>query len=333
MNHTAKFFIILLLWIPLSVYADGAFIFCDKDINDTSHPFHRNNLQDLIPEDLKPGEAKDVYTQFLSRYESQLTEQQASMPLVKKFIALQKEILAGTKSANLGFSRDEDDNSIEILSSGSKDIMDVPCRDSDEDYLKDIAFLVVAYRNVHNGSWSVIRDATTRQIQFLEQQYYEWYKNGLPMWPLETYVNGKFLDESDAVKPKKWQLVVLRPSIGLGLNTHNAFGESKAEATLGIEPIGYLKYTKDNYSAYWGVSLLVTGGDDVGFGYGVLARYNNYVLGITRREDNEKYGVSNNDAYLFIGVDLYKMIHEKEDRFREFKQKVNANIKKHLPNL
>ena len=183
---------------------------------------------------------------------------------------------------------------------------------------------------MHDASWETLRGAVSRQIELRDQQYTDWFTNGLPMWPLETWANGKLLDKSDAIKPKDWQLVVVRPTVGLGVNSTDGIRDTKPEMTLAIEPIGYVKYTKKDYSSYWGVSFLMTAGDDHGIGYGALARYNNYVLGIVkRRNDNLALGVKGDDLYVFIGFDLYELVHKKQEEFRYFKGKVRENLEKY----
>lgn len=316
----------LLLWLPLSAYADEPIKLCDKDLTDTEHQFHPSKLKTIIPDDLKPDEAKGVYIQFFDSYGSQLTDSQKTLPLVEKFIALQKDIINSKKSANLSL-KPNFDGDVE-LSSGADKVADIPCGDRDKDYLIDIAYLATAYKLTHDGSWSEVRSAVTKKISYLGQQYEDWFNNGLPMWPQETWFNGLFLDESDAVKPNKYQYVLLRPSVGLGLNAAHSFDETKTNLTLGIEPVGYVRYMKDDYSEYWGVSLLITSGDDAGVGYGILGRYNSFVLGILRHDENKELGISKDDNYLFIGVDLFNLINEKENQFKEFKKKVKDNKRK-----
>lgn len=307
--------------------AQEKILLCDKDIYDTSHPFYWNNLKSIVPDNLGPGEANKVYGEIFHRYMLSLGQEAKQQAFVKKFIKLQQNIIAGVTSANLSMKPGLD--GVE-LSSGSEIVGTVPCQDKDKPYLVTIKYVTIAYKKVHDASWETLRGAVSRQIELRDQQYTDWFTNGLPMWPLETWANGKLLDKSDAIKPKDWQLVVVRPTVGLGVNSNDGIRDTKPEMTLAIEPIGYVKYTKKDYSSYWGVSFLMTAGDDHGIGYGALARYNNYVLGIVkRRKDNLALGVKGDDLYVFIGFDLYELVHKKQEEFRYFKGKVRENLEKY----
>ena len=320
--------LLALLLLPLWVLADEtineaineAITVCDRNISNPEHPFYATQLKPLIPADLSPSNVQEVYKQFLQLYRQQLQNHQKQLPLVKHFLELQQNISGeNPELANLSITRSFDG---EELSSGATKVFDIPCADIDKDYLIDIIYLSLAYQRTHSDSWGAIRAATTRQIISLGQLYENWFQNGLPMWPQETWFNGLFLDDSDAIKPVRHQYVLFRPNAGLGFNTRHSFEESKTEATLGIEALGYVRYINNDYSNYWGISALITTGDDVGLGYGLLARYNNYALGITRRNDKPELGISEDDIYLFIGIDLYKMLHEKNEQFQGYKMKI-----------
>ncbi len=317
------FFAVLCFAAPVA--AQEPILLCDQDIYDAGHPFFWTQLQKIVPEHLGPGEAGAVYDELFKRYAMTLSVEDKQRPFVQSFMALLGEVRLSLKSANLSMKPGFDG---EELSSGSEPVDAVPCQDKDAPYLITIKYLTIAYKKVHDASWETLRGATTRRIMHLDQRYADWFENGLPMWPLETWVNGKLLGASDAEEPKFWQLVVLRPTAGLSVNTSESYDEVKTQAALAIEPLGYVRYIASDYSKYWGASLLLTTGDDAGIGYGILGRYNNYVLGAVMREDYPATGVSSEDVYLFFGYDLYTLLHDKKDHFRGFKGKVRTHLEK-----
>jgi hypothetical protein len=141
-------------------------------------------------------------------------------------------------------------------------------------------------------------------------------ENGLPMWPWELWLNGKRLGASDWEPLFKTQWVLARPSVGVEINTRNR-AEGNLEASVGIEPIGFVRYLRDDYTEWWGASLLVTSSTREGLGLGALLRWNRYVLGVTRHES----GVAGEPGsrFVFLGVELYDALNRKRDDFEEWK--------------
>ena len=302
---------------------------CKKDITDANHPFYWENIKKYVPDNLGPGDTVEIYSKFHRLYLNSLTIKSENLSkeqrnFINIFNKLQEDIIKGERVANITIRPGDDGFE---LNSGAELVFDnVPCKDIDLPYFRDIAYMAIAYQRVHFNSWETLMGTASRRILHLSEQYKNWFNNGLPMWPQETYFNGLLLDESDAVEAKKWQLVVIRPSIGLGINTNDSLDKNKPEATLGIEPIGFVKYIKSDYSKYWGLSMLLSFGDDVGTGYGLLARYNKYTFGLTRRSKDLSNGITDDNIYLFVGFDLYDLFHDKKDKFQGYKKKVRENI-------
>lgn len=142
--------------------------------------------------------------------------------------------------------------------------------------------------------------------------------NGLPMWPWELAINSWGEDYADLLKgAPRWQWVVMRPSAGLEIFWPSR-KQAQLEASVAVEPIGFVRYTDlESYKEWWGVSALVTlGSADNGVGLGGLIRYNNYALGIVKREDID-------DAYVFLSFDLYEQVRETRVRVDEAKAKLD----------
>jgi len=139
-------------------------------------------------------------------------------------------------------------------------------------------------------------------------------KNGLPMWPWELWANGKRLPESDAEPLFRSQWILLRPTAGMAVDTRSR-AEGDLQASVGIEPVGFIRYRGEDYSAWWGVSLLVTTSSKSGVGLGALLRWNNFVLGATRNQGQQP-GQSDSTV-VFIGVDLYDFLNKQRAELKD----------------
>lgn len=316
--------LLLTIAAPLEAIGDESTVICGSDISGHQSPFKWQLIQDDVPIYLAPGKAKIIYQQFLNSYRENLTLDDAKRDEARSFISLQESIISGKDSAQLSIKAGP--MSGDELLSGHKTIFPIHCEDIDENYLIDISYLAIAYKKVHDASFEVLRDAANNTIQLRNRQYQDWFDNGLPMWPQETWLNGLLLDESDAEIPAKHQWVVFRPSLGLGGNLNDGFSEGNLDATLGVEIGGFVRYRSDDYSKYWGLSVLATLGEDAGVGYGLLLRYNDYVFGYNKRKKDASLGIGDDNEYLYIGYDLYKLVHDKKDEFREYKRKVREII-------
>ncbi len=144
-------------------------------------------------------------------------------------------------------------------------------------------------------------------------EYHRFMTKGMPMWPWELAINGWGESYEDLLKrAPKWQWVVARPSAGFEVYWPNR-KQANLEASIGIEPIGFIRYTDDSYKNWWGVSTLVTlGTDDQGVGLGGLIRYKNYSLGIVKRKDID-------DHFLFFSIDLYDKLRTEKIKIKEAK--------------
>ncbi len=165
----------------------------------------------------------------------------------------------------------------------------------------------------------------SKQVSVRADEYEGYLKDGLPMWPWELAVNGWGQDYKDLfTEAPRWQWVVARPSAGLELVWPNR-KEANLEASLGIEPLGFVRYTDKNFRNWWGLStLVVLGTDDNGAGLGGLIRYNNYSLGIVKREDID-------DIYLFLSFDLYGKLGDTQSRISEAEEELEQLKESWMP--
>lgn len=163
------------------------------------------------------------------------------------------------------------------------------------------------------------------QVVTLEATYDKYLFDGFPMFPWEAAVNSWFLtDKRIANGPPRSQLVFLHPAAGLVASTAKD-AKSDTGATLSIEPLGWVRYTKD-YRHWMGVSLLAVFPGDRDPGYGVVFNYDMFKLGVTWHDD--KTG-EHDGAAVFVGVDLYKFLGDKYrdyDGYRDRVKEIKAAI-------
>jgi hypothetical protein len=164
------------------------------------------------------------------------------------------------------------------------------------------------------------------EIGRLDKNYTAYFRDGLPMWPWEAWINGFGTNvELDIGKPVAGQWVVLRPGVGMEINTASR-DKADAQLSLGIEAIGYVWYPDSdagNYTRYHGLSILTTVRSEPGLGYGILYRYGQYNLGVVRRYGQER------DTAVFLGIDLYRFLGDKtatDAALDKAKTKVNKAI-------
>lgn len=132
--------------------------------------------------------------------------------------------------------------------------------------------------------------------------------NGFPMWPWETWINGLDIDfdTKDPAPAPRHQWIFLRPSLSPALK-FDGNDDSELEAGFVIEPVGFVHYTKDDYSSWIGISPMVTITNSNGIGYGGLLRYGNWQLGAAYHDDDS-------DVLLYVSVDLYDYVVGKDKR-------------------
>lgn len=140
--------------------------------------------------------------------------------------------------------------------------------------------------------------------------------NGLPMWPWELWLNGKRLGASDWEPLFRTQWVLLRPGAGIEINTRSR-PEGNLEASVAIEPVGFVRYLGNNYSEWWGASLLATSSTRAGIGLGALVRWNRYVLGVTRHESSVPD--ESGSYFVFFGFELYDLVNQKRGELDAWK--------------
>ena len=139
-------------------------------------------------------------------------------------------------------------------------------------------------------------------------------KNGLAMWPWELWLNGLRLSEKDADPLFRTQWVVLRPSAGIEIDLRSQ-ASADLQASVMLEPLGFVRYRGDSYAHWWGASLVVTSSTNRGAGVGALLRWDNYVIGLTRHKGE---GSEPDSTFLMVGVDLYDLVNKKRTELKDW---------------
>ncbi len=325
LTRNLKLLFVLFLFSPMLAAQGDAILLCDVDISDRDSLFKWQSVEKDVPLYLYPNGAEMLYQRLLDQYIRKLSFDDQRRSEIKQFIELQKTIISKQAPALLALKPNPFSGEWELLN-GANQVFPIDCDDVNQDYLIDIYYLALSYKKINDASFEIFREAASATIQQRNLQYRNWFDNGLPMWPQETWFNGLLLGKSDAEKPARHQWVIFRPSVGLGVNSSDGLSNGNVDATLGIEIGGFVRYLNNDYSNYWGLSVLATLGEDAGVGYGLLLRYDDYVLGYTHRGEDAASGIGSDSEYFYIGYDLYKLVHDNKDRFSQYRQKIRQSI-------
>lgn len=158
-------------------------------------------------------------------------------------------------------------------------------------------------------------------IARLEKQLDKYLFEGFPMFPWEAFVNGLMLDKSIVNGPPRDVLVLMHPASGI-VGSVGSDTDSDIDGVLSVEPLGWIRYSQD-YSSWYGVSLMAVFPTDRNAGYGVALNYNNFKLGVTWHDDDT--GV-HEGAAVFFGMDLYQLLSREKRNYQNYLNSVKAAL-------
>lgn len=188
------------------------------------------------------------------------------------------------------------------------------------DELRYIANAIEAY-----GRSQVADFMTTAKNEAKEKmaQYDRYLFDGFPLYPWEAAVNGWFLADDEIMSgPPAKQLVLLHPSLGAELRA-SSLRDSRADVSLALEPLGFIRYTPGSHHRSWsGFSLLTTFRRDMGIGLGFAARYQNFLAGVVWHDDDGNNRPFDSRPFVFVGLDLYQFAGEKLRRYDAIQERV-----------
>jgi len=165
--------------------------------------------------------------------------------------------------------------------------------------------------------------ALNNGLAVIEQEYDKYLFEGFPMFPWEAAVNGWLLtDNRIANGPPRWQLAVLHPSAGVvGNVASNTDGD--IGASLLIEPIGVVRYTRD-YKHWYGLSVMASFPFDRDPGIGFAMTYDQFKLGVTWHDDPDgRY----DGAAVVLGIELYQFVGRQHKKYDGYKKQVDDGYK------
>lgn len=164
---------------------------------------------------------------------------------------------------------------------------------------------------------------TAAQIGNLEELYDKYLFEGFPMFPWEAWANGKLLaTDKIAGGPPRNAMVLLHPGAGV-VSSIESDSRTDAGATLSVEPFGWIWYS-DDYSKWWGVSLLAVLPSDRNTGGGIALNYNNFKLGVTWHDDD---GAEHDGLGIFLGVDFMQFLGEKQRKYEGYKKELDEALR------
>ncbi len=189
--------------------------------------------------------------------------------------------------------------------------LQIPCStfqaEASPSYDQAISYALDAMKRV--GSDDTLKVAQRTAYAEANRTYLSYERmlfEGLPMWPWEMWLNGKLIPDNFSQPAPLYQLAFFRPNVSPALK-FDGVEDSDLDYGFTLEPIGYVSYTDSSYKSWWGVSSLVTVTDDNGIGYGALARWDQFTLGIAHHEKDD-------DTLMYVSIDLYKYILGEEGR-------------------
>lgn len=301
-------------------------LLCDKE-RSVSEALRPGTLMEAAVQPVARSDHKEALRTVAAAYEQSLTAVLRALPDVRTFVeVLQEAAKHDAQTFQIGPALGG--RNAELLFRGTGVDITFDC-EKIEQYQVDMASaslvvaVILARRDIPAFA------ARAEAIATQSRKHENLVKNGLPMWPWELWLNGKRLGEGDASPLFRRQIVFMRPSAGVEINTRDQ-QSANMDASLALEPLGFVQYADDSYSSWWGLSAVVTTTTGQGMGYGVLLRYNNYAVGLTRHKA-EVPGESD-DTYLMFNVDLYDLVQKKRAELPEFKQWARAQARDLLKN-
>jgi hypothetical protein len=218
--------------------------------------------------------------------------------------------------ADFQVNREPTDPTKEKILQSHADEIAIDCNDPVPQYLVDVAAVSLLAARVRAVQAKPQLADIAAAVARASVQAEGLLKDGLPMWPWELWLNGLRLSERDSDPLFRIQWVFMRPTAGIEVDTRNR-AAADLNASVAIEPVGFVRYRGTDYAQWWGASMVVTSSTSRGLGIGGLLRWNNYVLGVTHHRA-ERRG-EDGSAFVFVGVELHELISKKRAELKEWK--------------
>lgn len=205
-------------------------------------------------------------------------------------------------------------NTEKIFRSVPAETITISCAPSVPQYLVEVATAALLAERIRIEHELPVMKTRAAILEKASRDAEDLLKNGLAMWPWELWLNGLRLSDKDADPLFRTQWVVLRPSAGIEIDLRSQ-SSADLQASVMLEPLGFVRYRGDSYAHWWGASLVVTSSTRRGAGIGALLRWDNYVIGLTRHKGE---GSEPDSTFLMVGVDLYDLVNRKRTELKDW---------------
>ncbi len=205
-------------------------------------------------------------------------------------------------------------NTEKIFRSVPAETITISCAPSVPQYLVEVATAALLAERIRIEHELPVMKTRAAILEKASRDAEDLLKNGLAMWPWELWLNGLRLSDKDADPLFRTQWVVLRPSAGIEIDLRSQ-SSADLQASVMLEPLGFVRYRGDSYEHWWGASLVVTSSTRRGAGIGALLRWDNYVIGLTRHKGE---GSEPDSTFLMVGVDLYDLVNKKRTELKDW---------------
>jgi hypothetical protein len=323
--RTSAVLLVCLLAAMLGLPADAsAATWCRDSEPDPNHPLSWERLGPRVMAEVAAARYEAgyrvVFETFLREYgeaASREAEVRAFREAFHEYLALRER--AGDQPVRWRGEWDADDDVQEyflLAPDGAVEQVRIPCAEIADPQAHAVsarvavAYAAFALEQATGSDLDEARRAAARRAQALYGAYEQWLFDGLAQWPWELWLNGRRLPRDFADPPPRWQWIALRPNASLVANL-DTFEDSALDYALTFEPIGFVRYVEgSSYRKWWGLSPTLTLTGDHGAGYGLLGRYNNFVLGAAYHERDER-------VLWYMSVDLYRYALGEEGKVRQ----------------
>ena len=304
-----SFTLLVLLLQPFDIAGAAQFsdkiIVCGTDISDDSNFYRfedfRKNIS-LLPQD---GSNSAAYEAIYQIYLERVTRKEERLKSVQSFLFMLEEIVAGLTSANLSVNENLDHEKIE---SDGRESARIHCDELQKNpsAIQDIAYIIKTINKINREGWYSLSKEVSRNVKLLSLRYDQWLENGIAIWPWEFYLNKDLAKGNERPENyrraffKEYQPTFFRPYVGFSRETDDS-EDDKLKITLAIDLIGFIKYTRRDYSSHWGLSLIVAAPENRDTSFGVLLRKNNFALSLSRNQDD-------GSNTIFLGIDVLSLV-------------------------
>lgn len=298
---------------------------CGVHMPQAEHPLSWSNLQPPVQDRLDEGKYEAAYRFIIDAYAVHYGQQsqeltQALRLKLTRYLTL-REKLGERPSDWQGFLVNQSNTYNLTLEgespSGSDDTLHSVSCASDawagtESPEVAVFYVANAMQEATGEGQDLLLKMTANEAEAVRRSHHDWLLNGFAMWPWEFKANEFRIDKEFNSTAPNWQLIVLRPTPALAIRS-DSLDRTELDTALLLEPLGFVRYFEGSrYREWWGVSPIVTVTDDNGAGYGLLARYNEFVLGAAHHE-------SVDEVLVYFSVDLYQYLLSNEDKIRRAK--------------